>query len=160
MRVYGTMQPSRKRLHRGLDKKENSDSTQFSPTVIHSHSRPIPRPISRPHPTSPPPTFHPHIRNNSPFHSISLTPIQPSDYPFEQTAYLRRFPHSRSTSISCYFMTLMSLYCRKMPYFRSISLKSIELSFNFKQFHHTHAETSAFWQLTVIFIGDRAFFCH
>lgn len=144
MRVYGTMQPSRKRLHRGLDKKENSDSTQFSPTVIHSHSRPIPRPISRPHPTSPPPTFHPHIRNNSPFHSISLTPIQPSGYPFEQTAYLRCFPRSRNASISCYFTTEMSLYCRKTLYFRSISLKSIELSFNPKQFHHTPAETSAF----------------
>lgn len=34
MRVYGTMQPSRKRLHRGPDKKENSVSTPF---FAHSH---------------------------------------------------------------------------------------------------------------------------
>ena len=33
----------------GLDKKENSDSTLFSPTVIHSHSRPILRTHSAPH---------------------------------------------------------------------------------------------------------------
>lgn len=144
----------------GLDKKEISDSTQFSLTVIHSHSRPIPRPISSPFPTSPPPTFRPHIRNNSPFHSISLTPIQPSDHPIGQTLYLRRFPRSHGASISCYFITVMSLYCLKTSYFRSISLKSIELSLNFKQFHHAHSESSAFLPLTVIFIGDRAFFCH
>lgn len=124
----------------GLDKKENSDSTQYLPTVIHSHSRPILLPSH----THPPPTFHHHIRNNSPSPSASLTPIQPSDYPFEQTAYLRRFPHFRNTSILCYFIAIMSLYYRKTPYFRSISLKSIELSFNFKRFHHTYAETSAF----------------
>lgn len=140
MLVYGTMQPSRKRLHRGLDKKEKGDSTPFLPIVIHSHSRPIPRPYS----SHPPPTFRPYIRNNSPSPSVSLTPIQPSDYPFEQTAYLRRFPHFRNTSILCYFIAIMSLYCRKTPYFRSISFKNIELSFNFKQFNHTHAETSAF----------------
>lgn len=124
----------------GLDKKENSDSTQYFPTVIHSHSRPI----FLPHHSHPPPTFHHYIRNNSPSPSVSLTPIQPSDYPFEQTAYLRCFPHSRNASISCYFMAIMSLYYCKTPYFRSISFKSIELSFNFKQFNHTHAETSAF----------------
>lgn len=50
----------------GLDKKDNSDSTSFLPTVIHSHSRPIPRPISSPFPTTPPPTFHHYICNNSP----------------------------------------------------------------------------------------------
>ena len=124
----------------GLDKKENSDSTLFSPTVIHSHSRPIFLP-SR---TTPPPTFRPHIRNNSPFPSVSLTPIQPSDYPIEQTAYLRRFSRFRGTSISCYFITIMSFYCCKTPYFRSILFKNVELSFNFKQFNHAHAETSAF----------------
>ena len=128
----------------GLDKKENGDSTQFSSTVIYSHSRPIPRPIFLPSLTRPPPTFHPHIRNNSPSPSVSLTTIQPSDHPFEQTAYLRRFPYSRNTSISCYFMAIMSLYYRKTPYFRSISFKNVELSFNFKRFHHTYAETSAF----------------
>ena len=128
----------------GLDKKDYGDSTLFFPTVIHSHSRLIPRPISSPFPTSPTPTFHHYIRNNSPSTLPSLTPIQSSDYHFEQTAYLRRFPHSRSTSILCYFITVMSLYCRKTPYFRSIPSKNIELSFNFKQFHHTHAETSAF----------------
>lgn len=38
-----------------------------------------------------------HLSSHPP--SVSLTPIQPSDYPFEQTAYLRRFPHSRGASI-------------------------------------------------------------
>ena len=128
----------------GLDKKENGDSTLFLPTVIHSHSRPIPRPIFLTSLTRPPHTFHHHIRNNSPSPSVSLTHIQPSDYPFEQTAYLRRFPHSREESISCYFITIMSFYCCKTPYFRSISFKNIELSLNLKHFHHTHAETSAF----------------
>lgn len=67
MRVYGTMQPSRKRLHRGgLDKKDYGDSTLFFPTVIHSHSRPIPRSIPHSFPTTPPPTFHHYICNNSP----------------------------------------------------------------------------------------------
>ena len=84
----------------GLDKKENVDSTQFSSTVIHSHSRPIPRPIFLPSLTRPPPTFHPHIRNNSPSPSVSLTTIQPSDHPIGQTAYLRRFPRSHDASIS------------------------------------------------------------
>lgn len=97
-----------------------------------------------PYSSHPPPTFHHHIRNNFPSPSVSLTPIPPSDHHFEQTAYLRRFPHFRDTSISCYFVAEMSLYCRKTPYFRSISLKTIELSFNFKQFNHPHAETSAF----------------
>ena len=46
----------------GLDKNKNSDSTPFLPTVIHSHSRPI----QRPYPTSPTPTFHHYIRNNFP----------------------------------------------------------------------------------------------
>lgn len=137
MRVYGTMQPSRKRLHRGgWIKKKKTILRRFCPqSSIHTLG---------PYPSHPPPTFHHHIRNNSPSPSVSLTPIQPSDSPFEQTAYLRRFPHFRGTSISCYFVTIMSLYCRKTPYFRSISFKSIELSFNFKQFHHTHAEISAF----------------
>lgn len=132
-----TMQPSRKRLHRGgWIKKKKTILRRFCPqSSIHTLG---------PYPSHPPPTFHHHIRNNSPSPSVSLTPIQPSDSPFEQTAYLRRFPHFRDTSISCYFVTIMSLYCRKTPYFRSISFKSIELSFNFKQFHHTHAEISAF----------------
>lgn len=124
----------------GLDKKENSDSTLFSPTVIHSHSRPIFLPFR----TTPPPTFHHHIRNNSPSPSVSLTTIQPSDHSFEQTAYLRRFPRFRSTSISCYFIAIMSFYFSKTHYFRSISFKNVELSLNLKHFHNTHAETSAF----------------
>lgn len=50
----------------GLDKKDYGDSTLFFPTVIHSHSRPIPRSISHSFPTTPPPTFHHYICNNSP----------------------------------------------------------------------------------------------
>lgn len=63
----------------GLDKKENSDSTQYLPTVIHSHSRPILRPFS----TSPPPTFHHHIRNNFP------SPL-PSSHPYPALGLLPR----------------------------------------------------------------------
>lgn len=131
------MQPSRKRLHSGGWIKKNMAILRrfFPQSSIHTLG---------PYPTNPQPTFHHHIRNNSPFPSVSLTPIQPSDYPFEQTAYLRRFPHSCNASILCYLKPIMSLYCRKTPYFRSISFKNIEITFNFKQFHHTRAETSAF----------------
>lgn len=124
----------------GRIKKKIAFLRRFLPTVIYSHSRPILRPF----PSHPPPTFHHHIRNNFPSPSIHLPPIQPSDYHFEQTAYLCCFPHSRSTSILCYLMQILSFYCRKTPYFRSISFKSIELSFNFEKFNHTHAEISAF----------------
>lgn len=145
MRVYGTMQPSRKRLHRGgWIKKIMAILRCFFPqSSIHTLG-----PYHAPYHTRSPP--HRHLPSTITFATIlhppyhHLTPIQSSDYHFEQTAYLRRFPHSRSTSILCYFITVMSLYCRKTPYFRSIPSKNIELSFNFKQFHHTHAETSAF----------------
>nr|DAQ27331.1 MAG TPA: hypothetical protein [Caudoviricetes sp.] len=96
------MQPSRKRLHSGgWIKKEYGDSTPLFPTVIHSHSRPIPHQSTTYLPPSHSQQFSIPLR--------LLTPIQPSDYHFEQTAYLRRFPHSRSTSISCYFMPILSL---------------------------------------------------
>lgn len=66
-------------------------------------------PYHAPYHTRSPP--HRHLPSTITFATIlhppyhHLTPIQSSDYHFEQTAYLRRFPRSRGASISCYFMT-------------------------------------------------------
>lgn len=56
----------------GLDKKEISVSTSISPTVIHSHSRPIPRPYS----SHSPPVQH--LPSTITFATILHPPCPPS----------------------------------------------------------------------------------
>lgn len=72
----------------GLDKKENSDSTLFSPTVIHSHSRHIPRPILRSH-SAP----HHHLPSALTFATILHLPPSPSPLSSHRTTPSNK-PHT------------------------------------------------------------------
>ena len=128
----------------GLDKKDYGDSTLFFPTVIHSHSRPIPRSIPHSFPTTPPPTFHHYICNNSPSALPSSHPYPILGLPLRANRIPAPFSAlSQHINIVLFYYSNVTLLPQN-ALFSLNSIQNIELSFNFKQFHHTHAETSAF----------------
>lgn len=71
-----------------MDKKEKSDSTQFSPTVIHSHSRPIPLPSTTYLPPSHSQQFSIPLRLPYPYPAIGL-PLRANRIPAPFSALSR-----------------------------------------------------------------------